>query len=234
MKIQEMKNFSKTWRNYLKKVKIDDKEVKETNEKALIMKKETDRQMRRLNSFIFNKKMIDFVKNVNGVDMSNIGVIRFKSVGSIDLSLLEQIDISDIIPNNAKSFKVYCQGDGSFHVLFTDSNCYLNQIVFDKNKKIISQQKQNDTRFQVYYFNKTKDFIVASGVYSYYCLIKFDLNLLLLEQSDNQQFHRFTIVSADDKHIYAFRNSKLKKYNTELSLIKEIGQNSESKIELWY
>ena len=44
--------FSKKWRSYLKKVKIDDEEVAKTNELAVTLRKEGDRCKKQLDSLI--------------------------------------------------------------------------------------------------------------------------------------------------------------------------------------
>ncbi len=76
--IKSMDEFSKEWRSYLTKAKIDEKEVEVSNEAALGLIMKEEREKRKLNSFVFNKKMILFVKNDKSVEMSNIGVVKYK------------------------------------------------------------------------------------------------------------------------------------------------------------
>ena len=56
-------------RSYLVKPVVDDKEVTEKNEKALKLKNEI--QCHKLESFIFNEKMICFKWNKEAIRMSN-------------------------------------------------------------------------------------------------------------------------------------------------------------------
>jgi len=78
--IKSMDEFSKKWKCYLTRSKIDEKEVAVRNEAALELVRKAKREASQLNSFVFNKKMILFVKNKKSVEMSNIGVVKYKHI----------------------------------------------------------------------------------------------------------------------------------------------------------
>ena len=94
--ISDLDEFSKTWRSYLNKVKIDDEEVKKTNDLAVELKKKGDRYKRQMDSFVFNGKMICFEKNFKTKEMCSLGVIKFKYI-IYDLKEFKNVDLSDIV-----------------------------------------------------------------------------------------------------------------------------------------
>jgi len=143
--IKSMDEFSKEWRNYLTRAKIDEKDVAVSNEAALGLIMKAEREKRKLNSFVFNKKMILFVKNEKSVEMSNIGVVKYKNVGSIDLKYLKQIDIKDIV-NGGKRVQVYPHDDRNYCLLYSNSTGnILTRVIMDSDKKIISPSKTFNT-----------------------------------------------------------------------------------------
>ena len=104
--------------------------------------------------------MFLFVKNEKAVEMSNIGVVKFKNV-EIDLDEFWQIDITNIVVEGC-DIEVYSQKDGTFYLLYT--NAYftgLTQVHIDKYKKVISPS----TTYSGYYinqFNKHKNNIYVN------------------------------------------------------------------------
>jgi len=82
--IKSFTEFFQKWKSYLSKVKIDDNEVAEKNIEALKLIQNAEKEKRKLNSFIFNKKKILFDKKQNAVEKGNIGLVKFKCVGNFD------------------------------------------------------------------------------------------------------------------------------------------------------
>jgi len=149
-----MDKFAKEWKSYLMKAKIDEKEVAVKNEAALMLVKKAEREKRKLNSFVFKKKMIVFVKNEKSPEMSSIGVVKYKNVGSIDLKDLKQIDITDIVDEGGK-VQVYPHDDGTYCLLFVDVNSYtLTRVIMDSDKKIITPRLVQKYTFT--FFEKVK------------------------------------------------------------------------------
>jgi len=156
-----MDEFAKEWRSCLMKAKIDEKEVSARNEAALMLIRKAEQEKRKLNSFVFNKRMILFVKNDKSVEMSNIGVVKYKNVGSIDFKYLKQIDITDIV-NGGCQVQVHPHDDRTYCLLFVDVNYnyILTRVIMDSDKKIISPTKtftSNSTSYPIYPFIKHKN-----------------------------------------------------------------------------
>ena len=140
----------------------------------MTLKKEGDRCKKNMDSFVFNKKMICFEKNVKVIEISSLGVIKFKHVGGgYDLSELKHIDISHILTDIYDSkAEIYPNGDGSFYIIYLVSlfyvfylfiwclsfikSLYLNQVTIDKNKKIIYSTKCTSKQFTNFKNMKTQ------------------------------------------------------------------------------
>jgi len=102
--------------------------------------------------------MILFVKNDKSVEMSNIGIVKYGNVGSINLKDLKQIDITDIV-NGGKRVQVYPQDDRNYCLLFVARNYILARVIMDSDKKIISPSMTfsfNCASFPISQFKKTQ------------------------------------------------------------------------------
>jgi len=99
--IRSMDEFSKGWKSYLTRSKIDEKEVARGDEAAMKLIRKAEREESQLNSFVFNKKMILFAKHDKSIEMSNIGFVKYKHVGCIDLKDLK-IDFIKIVQRGSQ------------------------------------------------------------------------------------------------------------------------------------
>jgi len=228
--IKEMAGFSQEWKNYLTKLTIDEKVVAARNESALKLIQKAERERKKIISFIFNKKTIFFVKNKQEVEIRNLGVLKYKSVGCYDLKDLKQIDIKDIV-RRGKNLQVYPQDDDTFDLVlsFSFKGLWFSQVRVDSNNISISPSSLFSTRGYLSQFRKQKD-----TVYIYYIDKKYDCKIIKLN-FDNSVFRCIrikklsTFLSANDSHVYSFHDNQLSIYNRELELLKQVGQRSDPK-----
>ena len=227
-KILELGEFSKKWRSYLKKVKIDDEEVANTNELAVTLRKEGDRCKKQLDSFVFNKKIIFFEKYEKGIEKSSLGVIKFKSVGGYDLNDFKQINISGIVGIGTE-LQLYPQENGTFIIVYIDNNSLIKQVTIDYNRdkktlSILYSQSRSSVNlgFQYNKFNKNiygiLALFIANGVYY------LERRSLLLRRQKLEYPPIF--ISECDTYVYSFGNNQLNIYSKAFTLIKSIGQQN--------
>ena len=137
-----MGEFSKESKRYLTRVKIDEKEVAEKNSVALELIMKAEWEKKKLTSFVFNKKMIVFMKNEKAAEMGNIGFVKYKGIEFYSLEYdFKKIDIKDVV-NGGTRVQVYPLDDGTFSLLhINSSNNGLIAVRIDKDKKIVSPAK---------------------------------------------------------------------------------------------
>jgi len=228
--IKSMDEFAKEWKSYLMKAKIDEKEVAEKNEAALELISKAEEEKWKLNSFVFNKEIILFVKNDKSVEMGNIGVVKYRHVASLDLEDLKHIDIKDIV-NGGKRVQVYPQDDRTYCLLFVDSTwSVLTRVIMDSDKKIISPTKtftSNSTSYPIYPFVKHKNNIFVNNFSGSYFLVKLNLDLSVVKSINIG--NNISFLSANDAHVYTYYLNQLYVYNNELQLLKQVGQSNNPK-----
>ena len=132
--IKSMSEFTREWKSCLERAEIDENKLVVSNGLALEMIEKAEWQKNKLTSLVFNKKVISFAKNVRGVEMGNIGVVKYKGVGGYDLNDFRKIDITDI--NWDCNLKVYPQNDGCFNLLGTVGKNII-QVTIDKHNNVI-------------------------------------------------------------------------------------------------
>jgi len=158
---------------------------------------------------VFKKKIILFVKNDKSVEMSNIGVVKYGFVGSIDLNDLKHIDIKYIV-NGGKRVLVYPHDDQTLCLLTVNStDNILTRIIMDSDKNIILPSKTFTTNstYKIYQFKKYKNniFVKYYNSNSYnggYSLSKFNLDLSVVNTVNFG--YNTTFLSANDAHVYAY------------------------------
>ena len=223
--IRSLAEFTGEWKSYLERTEVDEEEMAATNDSALELIKKAEWNKEKLTSFIFNKKMIMFMKNDNVVEMGNIGVVKFKSVfNKYDLNEFRQIDIKDVV-NRGKNFQVLPQNDGTFCLLYTSAGGWydLNQVCIDKEKNFISANTFNTGSNNIYQFRKHNDNIFISyhnGKGFQISKLNSDMSVVKSVNVD----YRAWCLSATDSHVYSFYKNHLHVYNFELVLIKQVGQ----------
>ena len=227
--IRSMAEFTGEWKSYLEKAEVDEKEVAVKNELALELIMKADWEKEKLTSIVFNKKMIMFMKNVNEVEMGNIGIVKFKSIGGIDLNEFRQIDIKDVlnIGNCVRvEVQIYPQDDGTFCLLYISACGYgLNQVSINKDKKIVSALKTYDAHIRCYSFKMHKNNIfINSSSGACFKLSKLDRQLSVIKTVD--VYYASSFLSASDTHVYSLDkvNDKLWIYNNDLVFLKTVGQ----------
>jgi len=227
--IKSFTEFFQKWKSYLSKVKIDDNEVAEKNSEALKLIQNAEKEKRKLNSFIFNKKKILFDKKQNAVEKGNIGLVKFKSVGNFDLNEFKKIDMNTIM-NGGYSVQVYPLNDGSFYLLYcqSDGNDFC-QITIDKDKNIISPLKTSNIysnsgyKCSNYFYKKFNDNVFACYYcrYSSYSLSKLNLDLSVVKTVNIG--YQTQYISATSTHVYYYYNNQLYLYNHDLVFLRNVG-----------
>jgi len=221
--INSMIKFTNEWKSYLTKAKIEDKQVTRKNFEAIEMIKKAEKDKRKLDSFIFNKKMIIFEKNKRAFEMGNIGVVKFKSTGGYDLNEFKKINIL----NGGHRVQVYPLYDGTFYLLCTNnSNNVLNQITIDKEHKIISPFKKFNCGY-IFTFKKRKEkiFILYNNSNGYRELSILNLDFSIFRAVDSS--YSASCLSASDTHVYTYYNKQLYMHKYDLILLKQVGQQTD-------
>jgi len=181
--------------------------------------------------------MILFVKNGKSVEMSNIGVVKYKHVGCIDLKDLKKIDIKDIVdegrqvqiyPHNGGIInQVYTHDDRSLYLLYTVAGygrSSLTLLNMDSVKKNILPSKiYNSQNYGIEQFTKHKNNIF---VYSGNCLERLNLDLYIAKTVNIG--YDISFLSANDAHVYMYRNKKLYIYQNDLKPLNQVGQSNNS------
>jgi len=205
----------------LTKARIDEKEVSVANDSALKLVKRAEEEKKRLTSFIFNKKIILFVKNEKAVEMSNIGAIKYESVEGAELKDLKKIDISDIV-NGGYCVQVYPQIEKTFCLIFINNDeCGLTQVTIDENENIISPlRKFSNNGFYICLFRKHKDDIYFHD--GSYRISKLNRKLSVVKTVNSGYDTSF--LSVNDNNVYTFSNHLLI-YNRNLVFLKQVGQS---------
>ncbi len=174
---------------------------------------------------MFNKKMILFVKNGKSVEMSNIGVVKYKHVGCIDLKNLKKIDIKDIVDVGSR-VQVYPQEDRTYSLFFVVLGSVLTRVIMDCDKKIISPSKTvTSISYPIYQYKKQKNNIFVNCIYfGNFCIVKLNLDLSVAKYVNID--YNLPFLSANDTHVYAYLNNQLFIFNNELVFVKQVGQSN--------
>jgi len=221
--IKSLDDFTTECKSYLTESKIDEKEVAVRNGAALELIRKAGREKKKLNSLVFNKKMIWFTKNEKLGDMSNIGVVKYRYAECNNLKDLKKIDIQDF---GRFEVQVYPQEDSTYLLLFIDNKYGLTQVVIDSEKKIISPSKTfiyGHSPISQFTKHKNNIFVYHHHPYGdYHCISKLNHDF---SAAKTININYSTFLSANEVHVYAYCNKQLCIYNSELELLRQVGQS---------
>ncbi len=220
--VKELDSFSKEWKNYLTQVTIDEKEVAAKNASTVELIAEAERLETKLNSFIFNKRIIFFERNENETEKN--GRVKFKGVGCYNLKDLTQISLEGEIhfPGDIKgNMQVFPQDDGTFNIVYI-KNQLLTQFTIDKNNNIISPKKFGGFNKSLFKKNK-ENFFVYDGI-KVNQIMKLNLDFSPVDNVPNIDYST-SFLSANETHVYLFNNEQLCVFTKELKFVKRVGQS---------
>ena len=253
--MNELKLFHDEWNSYLKYEDMDqmnrltEEQIDVAVEMAIEMKKKSNGLEKKIQEFIFNKKLISYEKNYKKIDKLALGTLSFQTIGPIYYTDLKQINIGNILTDCIPyTIEIEALSDESFYILYqTLSNKHLKCLTTNSDKTLITSF---ETTKPVIKFCKHKDLIVVNylgGNGNHYNLQILNLKLQSLSQIDVHNVlgfnynYRAHFLSVSDTKIYYFSlfsknrssNYQLRIFNKQLQYLKSIGQ-SNSPSDLFY
>jgi len=103
-----MDEFTKEWKSYLTRSKIDEKQIVASNKASMKIIRKLEREKTKLDSIVFNKEIIIFEKFEKSVERSNIGVINYAYFGFAIVfeSITEFANAGIGVQNNPETLRV--------------------------------------------------------------------------------------------------------------------------------
>ena len=238
--LEEMCQFNLKWEDYLQQANLSNQLISDANETASSLKRRSSLENKKFDQFLFNKKSIQYERNMMPISKDTLGTILIEELKSIDNLHIKEI-VNDLNLAALHLIEIEQLENENYYIVYQTAGDLLKAVTIDRDSNVLSNYTYSHGIIK---FKKFKDMIYINyrDTRGYYYLQA--LSVKLKEMQSVSLYHAFgtgydhpvSFLAANDTNIYCLQSfsNQLRIFDKKFHYLKSIGQVNNSQNPFYF